>query len=152
MVPRPDGGDGPRAAVAAVAEAQPASLVLGQVRVGRPAHLARHVLHDVLPEERLDVLRDEPSPDDEALVPIDVAFRAELRLEELVHVAGVAVHHPADLLEVYVTVKCIERPMIHDINLPKGFCFVLVSSTVSKACVEQLNGYESFDLERTHPF
>ena len=61
MVSAPDGRDTPGTlAVLALAEEEATDAVSREFCVGGSAHLARHVLADVFPEQRLDVLGNVP--------------------------------------------------------------------------------------------
>ena len=101
MVSRPDLGDGPGGAtVAAGAKVEAGRGILVEFRVGTAAHLACHILYDVLAQEGLDVLRHVFATDDEALVAVDRSLSAQFGHEELEDVLGRPLHHGTDLLEV----------------------------------------------------
>lgn len=79
---------------------QPTHAILRQLRIRTATHLTRHVLHDVLPQQTLNVLRHVLPSNHETLITIDGTFGSQLRHEELEHVFRGTLHHGADFLEV----------------------------------------------------
>mmetsp|Transcript_121122 Transcript_121122/g.337359 ORF Transcript_121122/g.337359 Transcript_121122/m.337359 type:complete len:218 (+) Transcript_121122:91-744(+) len=86
--------------IATVTKVQSTGSVLLQVGVGRATHLTGDILHHVLAQQTLNVLRHVLSTNDQALVTIDGPFGSELGHEKGVDVIRTALHHGADLLEV----------------------------------------------------
>ena len=78
-------------------EVQSRHAVPRQRCVEAPAHLTRHILADVLPQQGFYVFGYELSSDNQALVAVDRALRAQLGHHELEQVVGVTSHGLADL-------------------------------------------------------
>ena len=78
-------------------EVQSRHAVPRQRCVEAPAHLTRHILADVLPQQGFYVFGYELSSDNQALVAVDRALGTQLGHHELEQVIGVASHGLADL-------------------------------------------------------
>mmetsp|Transcript_18642 Transcript_18642/g.30517 ORF Transcript_18642/g.30517 Transcript_18642/m.30517 type:complete len:212 (-) Transcript_18642:121-756(-) len=101
MVPSTNLGNTPlTSTITALAKVQSRSSIPRQLRIRRATHLTGHILHNVLPQKRFNVLGDVLSPNDQTLVTINTSLGTQFRHEELKHMLRTTLHHGANLLKV----------------------------------------------------
>lgn len=95
-----DGGDRPPGSARVAGNERQTVLSLAQLRVGRPARLARHVLDDVLPQHVLQLLRLETTLDDQTSGTSGGAARTQFGEQECGDVLLGPLHTLANLGKV----------------------------------------------------
>mmetsp|Transcript_3002 Transcript_3002/g.4627 ORF Transcript_3002/g.4627 Transcript_3002/m.4627 type:complete len:210 (-) Transcript_3002:109-738(-) len=101
MVPSTNLGNTPLTpTITALAKVQPRSCIPRQLRIRRATHLTGHILHNVLPQKRLNILGDVLAPNDQTLITINTSLGTQFRHEELKHMLRAALHHGTNLLKV----------------------------------------------------
>mmetsp|Transcript_27821 Transcript_27821/g.39814 ORF Transcript_27821/g.39814 Transcript_27821/m.39814 type:complete len:211 (-) Transcript_27821:97-729(-) len=101
MVPSTNLGNTPLTpTITALAKVQPRSRIPRQLRIRRATHLTGHILHNVLPQKRLNILGDVLAPNDQTLITINTSLGSQFRHEELKHMLRATLHHGANLLKV----------------------------------------------------
>mmetsp|Transcript_18297 Transcript_18297/g.27560 ORF Transcript_18297/g.27560 Transcript_18297/m.27560 type:complete len:213 (+) Transcript_18297:349-987(+) len=101
MVPSTNLGNTPlTSTITALAKVQPRSRIPRQLRIRRATHLTSHILHDILPQKRFNILGDVFAPNDQTLITINTSLSTQFRHEELKHMLRTTLHHGTNLLKV----------------------------------------------------
>lgn len=78
MITTADGGHTPLTpTIVTLAKVEPGGRIPRQLSVGGAAHLTRHVRHNILAKQTLNVLWDILAADDETLVAVDAPLRTK---------------------------------------------------------------------------
>mmetsp|Transcript_8421 Transcript_8421/g.12671 ORF Transcript_8421/g.12671 Transcript_8421/m.12671 type:complete len:211 (+) Transcript_8421:252-884(+) len=105
------------------AKIQPRGRIPRQLRIGRTAHLARHIRHDVLSKQTLNILGNVLPANHQTLVTINTPLRSQLGHKKLKHVLGRTLHHRTNLLKV--DPKSLLRPHAGELGRLHGTTLLL---------------------------